>query len=54
MVLLKAIENGLEEEIEVSIRAGVPIPDTTFKSGQGRTGWSKPNAEVAALGDILG
>jgi len=53
MVLLKAIENGLEEEIEVSIRSGVPIPGYDLQSGQGRTGWSKPTAEVAALGDML-
>jgi hypothetical protein len=54
MVLLKSIEGGLEEEIEASIRSGVAIPGYELQSGQGRTGWSKPNAEVAALGDMLG
>lgn len=52
--LLKAMHGGLTEEVEASIRRGVFVPGWDMKPGQGKTGWIKPVAEVAALGDMLG
>ncbi len=53
-VMLKAIDSGLSEEIERSIRNGSPVPGFTLEPGQGRTAWTKPFAEVATLGDMFG
>lgn len=53
-VMLKALDTGLSEEIERSIRNGSPVPGFTLEPGQGRTAWSKPFAEVATLGDMFG
>jgi hypothetical protein len=52
--LLKAMHGGLTEEVEASIRRGVFVPGWDMKPGQGKTGWVKPIAEVAALGEMLG
>jgi hypothetical protein len=52
--MLKALDSGLSEEIERSIRAGQPVPGFTLEPGRGSTTWSKPFNEVATLGDMLG
>lgn len=54
MVLLKSINGGLEEEIEDSIRRGVPVPGYDLQPGQGKTVWNKQLDEVVQLGDMLG
>jgi len=52
--MLKALDSGLSEEIERSIRNGQPVPGFTLEPGQGRTAWSKPFIEIATLGDMFG
>jgi hypothetical protein len=54
MGALKAIESGLEAEIENSIRNGENVPGWEFSSTPGRVAWSKPVGEVVALGALLG
>lgn len=52
--MLKALDSGLSEEIERSIRGGQSVPGFTLEPGRGSAAWSKPFNEVAALGDMLG
>jgi len=54
MTMLKAIEGGLEEELEAAIRSGSSVPGYELRPGQGRVNWNKPGAEIAALGDMFG
>jgi hypothetical protein len=54
IVLLKAIGDGLEQEVEASIRRGVPVHGYDLQPGQGRTTWTRPQGEIEALGDMLG
>jgi hypothetical protein len=54
MELIKAIDVGLEEELEAAIRGGTNVPGFELKPGRGSTVWSKSYAEVTALGDMLG
>jgi len=51
--LLDARISGLEEQALASIKAGQRVPHWKVQHGQGRTVWSRPVAEVVALGDAL-
>lgn len=45
---------GLETEIMEQIRKGAKVPGFTIGYGRGSVKWNKPDAEVIALGDLLG
>lgn len=52
--LLKARIAGLEAEAIQHFKSGRSIPHFRIEHGNGRRRWAKPNAEVFALGDMLG
>lgn len=45
---------GLRAQAETTIREGGFVPGWALQPGGGRTVWSKPTAEVFALGDMMG
>lgn len=51
--LLKSRITGLEAEAMANIRKGVAVPGFTLKQGEGRLAWTKPAADVFALGDMF-
>lgn len=52
--LLDARVTGLEAEIVADIKRGASVPFWAMESKPGRLAWSKPAAEVLALGQMLG
>lgn len=54
MALMKARHTGLEEVVKARIRAGARVPHWMYGPGRGGLSWNKPEAEVLALGDMLG
>lgn len=52
--LLKARVSGLEAQAEATIRQGARVPFWMLDSVPGRLGWTKPDAEVLALGAMVG
>lgn len=54
MELMKARHTGLEEVVKARIRAGARVPHWMYGPGRGKLAWNKPEAEVLALGDMLG
>jgi len=51
---IKARLTGLEAQAEATIKGGGSVPGWAVESGQTRTKWSVPTAEVLMLGDMLG
>lgn len=51
---LEYLESGYEEQIKGLMRAGHSLPGYRVEEGVGRERWVTPNAEVIALGDMLG
>lgn len=54
MDLLKARASGLEEQAKVAMMSGVDVPWFRLERAQGREKWTRPVAEVLALGSLLG
>lgn len=54
MRLLKARVEALQEQGIAMARGGKALPHHKVVHGEGRTKWSKPDAEVIALGQMLG
>lgn len=52
--LLKARMSGLEELVKARLSSGHRIPHWQYSPGQGGVKWTKPPAEVKALGDMFG
>lgn len=52
--LMKARHTGLEEVVKARIRAGARVPHWMYGPGQGKLAWRMPEAEVLALGDMIG
>jgi hypothetical protein len=50
---LEYIESGLDEQMKGMIRSGASVPGWKVEQGFGRERWSKPIAEVIALGDLM-
>ena len=51
---LKARISGLEEQVEAQINRGGRAPHHAVVSAQGNERWTKPAAEVAAIGQMFG
>lgn len=51
---LTARATSLEEQALSMIRQGKPIPHFTAQHGYGRERWVKPEAEVIAMGELMG
>lgn len=51
---LSYLESGYEEQIKNMISRGQRVPGWCAEMGFGRLTWSKPTAEVLALGDMMG
>ena len=54
MAALKGLQTGYEEQVRTLIQSGSNVPWWALESVSGREQWTKPVAEVAALGDLLG
>lgn len=52
--LMKARYTGLEEVVKARIRAGARVPHWMYGPGRGSLAWKVPEAEVLALGDMVG
>ena len=52
--LLEARRAGLASQLMSAARAGEQVPHFHVEHGEGREAWSKPPAEVFALGDLYG
>jgi hypothetical protein len=52
--LLTARVSGIEAQVVASIKRGVGVPFWAMESVPGRLAWTKPTAEIFALGDMLG
>lgn len=52
--LLAARVSGIEAQVVASIKRGVGVPFWAMESVPGRLAWTKPTAEIFALGDMLG
>ncbi len=52
--MLAARLSGLQEQIQAEYRRGVSVPHWILTPGQSRVKWSKPDAEVLLLGEIMG
>jgi hypothetical protein len=53
-VLLKARTGGVLNEVSARIKSGKAIPGWRLENAYGRQEWSKPLAEVVALGNLMG
>lgn len=53
-VMLKAMADGMDIELEAAIRSGASVPGWAMKPGKGKTEWSTSVGEVVALGDMFG
>lgn len=51
---LTGLKTGYEEQVSALIRGGQHVPWWSMESVAGREAWTKPVAEVFALGDLLG
>jgi len=51
--LMEARITGLQEMLMAKLRAGITVPGFALGRGEGRLRWTKPPAEIAALGDLL-
>jgi len=52
--LIEARKTGLQEQILSLFRRGVAVPHWSLRPGQSRTVWNKPDAEIIALGQMMG
>lgn len=52
--LLDARVTGLEAQVVATIGSGTLVPMWSLESSPGRLGWTKPAAEVIALGALMG
>lgn len=52
--LLKARQSGLEEAATHMIRAGQRVPGWSIESTAGREKWKRPDADIIAMGAMLG
>lgn len=53
-LLIKARKSGLEKQAEIHMMRGEMIPNFMMQPTEGRQEWSKPVAEVIALGSLFG
>lgn len=51
---LEARRTGLEAQALAAVKGGQAVPHWRIEQGYGRKRWTKPDAEVAALGDMMG
>ena len=51
---LTGLQTGYQEQVETLIKTGNPVPWWVLEPVAGRENWTKPVAEVAALGDLMG
>lgn len=51
---LEARRTGLEAQVIAQQKRGVLVPHWRLEQGYGRKRWTKPDVEVAALGDMMG
>jgi hypothetical protein len=51
---LEARRTGLAEQALATIKRGEAVPSWRIEQGYGRKRWNKPDAEVLALGDMMG
>lgn len=51
---LKALQSGVDAQIEAYIRKGQRVPGCDLQPGGGREYWTKPLDEVFMLGDLFG
>lgn len=54
MARLEALKLGLEGQAMARIRAGQRVPGWAIEQGKGREKWTRPVAEVLALGELMG
>lgn len=52
--LVKARQTAIETEVEATLRGGQAVGDWTLEPAYGRTHWTAPAEDVAALGDLYG
>jgi hypothetical protein len=52
--LLDARVSGIEAQAVAAVKRGALVPFWMMESVPGRLAWNKPEAEVFALGDMLG
>jgi hypothetical protein len=52
--ILKAMADGMDIELEASIRAGKSVSGWAMMPGKGKTDWNVSVGEVVALGDMFG
>lgn len=52
--LIEARVSGLEEVVKHRLQQGERVPFWHYAPGRGATNWTKPDAEVIALGNMLG
>lgn len=50
---LEYIESGMHAQVEATIKNGTLVPGYILESSTGHLKWTKPDAEVLALGDAL-
>ena len=51
---LEYLESGYEEQVKSIIRSGAVVPGWSVVPGYGRRQWAKTDAEIFALGDLMG
>jgi hypothetical protein len=51
---LQARATGLEEQALATIKRGTAVPFYRIEAGKGRERWSRPDAEIIAMGDMMG
>lgn len=54
MERLKARRTGLDEQLTQMLQTGKQVPGYTLARSSGREAWTKPAAEVIALGELMG
>jgi hypothetical protein len=52
--LIKARMSGLEETVKARLKQGARVPYWAYGSGRGATVWTKPEAEIIAMGEMMG
>ena len=52
--MLKSMADGLDIELEATIRAGKSVRGWALKPGKGKTDWTVSMGEITALGDMFG
>lgn len=52
--ILTARRSGLEEQALSTIKRGQLVPFFAIEQGYGRTRWTKPDAEIVTMGELMG